>query len=128
MVGPQNSPDGTGCTSAGPKVLFATHYHELTTLADHLPRVENIHMAADEEDGDVTFLWTVPDGPADRSYGIHVAELAGVPNPVTDRARDLLAKLRSDRAIDVRGGGSTDQQVVFDLDSGEMRLADDGDD
>ncbi len=65
----------------GAKTLFATHYHELTGLAENLPRVANVHVAADERDGDVTFLRTVRDGPTDRSYGIHVADLAGVPAP-----------------------------------------------
>ncbi|MFB6210484.1 MAG: DNA mismatch repair protein MutS [Halobacteriales archaeon] len=101
--------------------LFATHYHELTQLADHIDGVHNVHVAAEERDGDVTFLRTVEDGPTDRSYGIHVAELAGVPAPVVDRARDVLARLREDKAIDVRGGESGTQQVVFDLGTGEFR-------
>ena len=106
----------------GAKTLFATHYHELTALGDELPTVENVHVAADESDGDVTFLRTVRDGPTDRSYGIHVAELAGVPDPVVSRSEDVLNRLREDEAIDVRGGNSTETtQVVFDLDGGELR-------
>ncbi|MFB6171449.1 MAG: DNA mismatch repair protein MutS, partial [Haloarculaceae archaeon] len=104
--------------------LFATHYHELTALADRLPDVHNVHMAADERDGDVTFLRTVDDGPANRSYGVHVADLAGVPGPVVDRADEVLDRLRADEAIDVRGGergGDGTRQVVFDLESGEFR-------
>jgi len=113
---------GARAAAPSPKTLFATHYHELTTLADHVAGVENAHMAADESDGDVTFLRTVRDGPADRSYGIHVAELAGVPDPVVDRAREVLRKLREEEAIDVRGGDVGEpQQVVFDLDSGQLR-------
>lgn len=107
------------------KTLFATHYHELTDLADRLPGVHNVHMAADDRDGDVTFLWTIDDGPADRSYGVHVAELASVPGPVVERSRTILERLREDKAIDVRGGESADgdgtQQVVFDLGSGQFR-------
>ena len=104
------------------KTLFATHYHELTDLADRLDGVENVHVAADERDGDVTFLHDVEEGPADRSYGVHVADLAGVPEPVVSRSRDVLAKLRADEAIEVRGGtGGETAQVVFDLGSGEMR-------
>ena len=83
--------------------------------------MENVHVAADEGDGDVTFLRTVREGPTDRSYGIHVAELAGVPDPVVDRSREVLDRLREDEAIEVQGsddGGTT--QVVFDLDSGRM--------
>ena len=109
----------------GAKTLFATHYHELTSLAEHLPRVANVHVAADERDGDVTFLRTIRDGPTDRSYGIHVADLAGVPDPVVDRATDVLDRLREEKAIEARGGGSSEPvQAVFDLESGTMRTAD----
>ncbi|MFB6184277.1 MAG: DNA mismatch repair protein MutS [Haloarculaceae archaeon] len=103
------------------KTLFATHYHELTTLADHLDRVANVHVAADERDGEVTFLRTVRDGPTDRSYGIHVADLAGVPDPVVDRSRDVLRKLREEKAIEAKGGSSGTKQAVFDLSSGQFR-------
>jgi DNA mismatch repair protein MutS len=103
------------------KTLFATHYHELTTLADHLERVHNVHVAADESDGDVTFLRTVRDGPTDRSYGIHVADLAGVPEPVVDRSRDVLDRLREEKAIEAKGGDSDPVQAVFDLSAGEFQ-------
>ncbi|WP_435180390.1 DNA mismatch repair protein MutS [Halorussus sp. AFM4] len=112
------------------KTLFATHYHELTGLADRLPGVRNVHVAADESEGDVTFLRTVEEGPTDRSYGIHVADLAGVPEPVVERSRDVLQRLREDKAVDVRGGetggsgeGGGTQQVVFDLDSGQFETS-----
>jgi DNA mismatch repair protein MutS len=115
----------------GCKCLFATHYHELTALADHLPRVENVHVAVagdDDADGDITFLRTVEEGPTDRSYGVHVAELAGVPDPVVDRSRDVLDRLREDRAIEARGAGTgaatgngETTQAVFDLGAGEFR-------
>jgi len=113
------------------KTLFATHYHELTSLADHLERVVNVHVAADERDGDVTFLRTVREGPTDRSYGVHVADLAGVPSPVVERSREVLDRLREDEAIEARGSGAPTeangggQQVVFDLDDGRLRAADD---
>ena len=104
------------------RTLFATHYHELTTLGEELPTVENVHVAADETDGDVTFLRTVREGATDRSYGIHVADLAGVPDPVVDRSRDVLDRLRENEAVEVRGsdtgGGTT--QAVFDLGSGQF--------
>jgi len=110
----------------GARTLFATHYHELTALGDHFDTVANVHIAADETDGNVTFLRTVRDGPTDRSYGIHVADLAGVPDPVVDRSQDVLGRLRDDKAIDVRGSdGSGDEtkQVVFDVQSGQMKTA-----
>ncbi len=82
----------------------------------------NVHVAADERDGEVTFLRTVRDGPTDRSYGIHVADLAGVPDPVVDRSRDVLERLREEKAIEAKGGGSSEPvQATFDLGSGTMR-------
>jgi DNA mismatch repair protein MutS len=106
------------------KTLFATHYHELTGLADRLPRVANVHIAADERDGDVTFLRTVRDGPTDRSYGIHVADLAGVPEPVVGRSREVLERLREEKAIEAKGGTSNEPvQTVFDVSSGQFRGA-----
>ncbi|MDS0280675.1 DNA mismatch repair protein MutS [Haloarcula onubensis] len=105
----------------GAFTLFATHYHELTALGDSLPTVENVHVAADESDGDVTFLRTVRDGPTNRSYGVHVADLAGVPDPVVSRSRAVLDRLRDDKAIEVQGGsGGGTTQAVFDLSSGEF--------
>jgi len=103
------------------KTLFATHYHELTSLAEHLDRVQNVHVAADESDGEVTFLRTVRDGATDRSYGIHVADLAGVPEPVVDRSRDVLDRLREEKAIEAKGGGGESVQAVFDLGSGQFQ-------
>jgi DNA mismatch repair protein MutS len=75
------------------RTLFATHYHELIGLEGLLPRVHNYHMAAVEKDGHVVFLYELRRGGADRSYGIHVAELAGIPRPVIRRASELLAAL-----------------------------------
>ncbi len=75
------------------RTLFATHYHELTTLEGVLPRIKNYHMAAIEQAGGVVFLYELRAGGADRSYGIHVAELAGMPRPVIKRARELLIEL-----------------------------------
>ncbi len=111
------------------KTLFATHYHELTTLADHLERVENVHVAVagdpdeSETGDDVTFLRTVRDGPTDRSYGVHVADLAGVPEPVVERSGDVLERLREEKAIEAKGGGGEPVQAVFDLGSGEFKTA-----
>ncbi|MFC5134311.1 MULTISPECIES: DNA mismatch repair protein MutS [Haloferacaceae] len=114
------------------RTLFATHYHELTTLADHLPRVENVHVAVDERDGDVTFLRTIRDGPTNRSYGVHVADIAGVPGPVVDRAGRVLDRLREEKAIEAKGGsrqgtgGDGTRQAVFDLSTGSFAGAEGG--
>jgi DNA mismatch repair protein MutS len=77
--------------------LFATHYHELTALADVLPRVANAHVAVREEAGDVVFEHRIVPGPSDRSYGVHVARLAGLPPVVVARAERLLAELQDGR-------------------------------
>jgi DNA mismatch repair protein MutS len=77
----------------GARTLFATHYHELTDLAGMLPRVRNFRMDVREEQGEVHFLHRVVPGGADRSYGIHVARLAGVPRSVTRRAEEILREL-----------------------------------
>ena len=74
-------------------VLFATHYHELTDLGGMLPRLVNRSMAVKEWRGSILFLHRVTDGRADRSYGIHVARLAGVPDEVCDRAEQILTNL-----------------------------------
>ena len=76
-----------------PRTLFATHYHELTGLADLLPDVANFNVAVSEEGGEVTFLHHIVPGGADRSYGIHVAQLAGLPRDVILRANDILRDL-----------------------------------
>ncbi|MDZ7726801.1 MAG: DNA mismatch repair protein MutS [Dehalococcoidia bacterium] len=73
------------------RTLFATHYHELTDLADILPRVRNAHVAVHEEGSEVVFEYRIAPGPSDRSYGIHVARLAGLPPAVLSRAEHLLA-------------------------------------
>jgi len=109
--------------------LFATHYHELTTLAAHLERVANVHVAVADEgaaDGEITFLRTIQEGPTDRSYGIHVADLAGVPLPVVDRARNVLEKLRNEKAIEAKASSGDSTQAVFDLSAGEFRTQTNG--
>src|SRR4029077_13369373 len=77
----------------GPKVLFATHYFELTELSEKLPGVHNARVTAREWGDQVVFLHKVEPGPADRAYGIHVAKLAGVPKKVLTRAQSLLQTL-----------------------------------
>jgi len=80
------------------RALFATHFHELTALSQKLDRTTNHTMKVREWDGDVVFLHEVAEGAADRSYGIQVARLAGLPEPVLDRARDVLFKLEQQQA------------------------------
>ncbi len=77
------------------KTLFATHYHELVALAQTLPKVKNYNVAVSDEGGKIVFLHRIVPGGADRSYGIHVAELAGLPKAVVQRAHDVLAALES---------------------------------
>jgi DNA mismatch repair protein MutS len=89
-------------TRARPKTLFATHYHELTDLADALPGVVNAHVAAREWKDDIVFLHKILPGRSDRSYGIQVARLAGLPASVISRARDILVALEHDELS--RGG------------------------
>ncbi|MBI5944379.1 MAG: DNA mismatch repair protein MutS [Chloroflexi bacterium] len=85
------------------KTLFATHYHELTQLADLLPGIRNYNVAVSEADNKVVFLHKIIAGGADRSYGIHVAQMAGLPAPVIQRANDIMAELEktSGRAVKI---------------------------
>jgi DNA mismatch repair protein MutS len=89
-------------TRARPKTIFATHYHELTDLADALPGVVNFHVVVREWKDDIVFLRKVVPGRSDRSYGIHVARLAGLPPAVVARAREILNGLERDELS--RGG------------------------
>ena len=82
-----NSPDHSA------KTLFATHYHELTELAENLPGAQNYQLTATETDGEVVFLHKLQKGKASKSYGIAVAKLAGLPGSVIDRAKDVLIRL-----------------------------------
>jgi DNA mismatch repair protein MutS len=77
----------------GARTLFATHYHELVQLAEHLPRLKNVHVVVKEWNDEIVFLRTLADGAAERSYGIQVARLAGLPQSVLQRAREVLATL-----------------------------------
>jgi DNA mismatch repair protein MutS len=88
-----------------PKTLFATHYHELTDLADATPGVVNYHVSAREWKDDIIFLRKIVPGRSDRSYGIQVARLAGLPSAVIARAREILAALERDELT--RGGRPT---------------------
>jgi len=86
------------------RTLFATHYHELTELARFLPRVRNYNVAVAEEGDHVIFLRKIVPGGADRSYGIHVAQLAGLPRPVIRRAEEILKNLEQEVQRSPAGG------------------------
>ena len=77
----------------GARTLFATHYHELVEVAKMLPRIQSMNVAVTEEEGNVVFLHKMIPGGADKSYGVHVAQLAGIPKPVIHRAEEILAEL-----------------------------------
>jgi DNA mismatch repair protein MutS len=81
----------------GAKTIFATHYHELVELANFLPRVKNFNVAVAEEKGRVIFLRRMLPGGADKSNGIHVAQLAGLPRAVVHRAEEVLSSLEDKR-------------------------------
>jgi DNA mismatch repair protein MutS len=93
--------------------LFATHYHELTQLSDLLPGVRNYNVAVSEADGKVVFLHKIIPGGADRSYGIHVAQLAGLPKPVIQRANEILRQLEASSGKAVRISPMAAQQMAL---------------
>lgn len=84
----------------GAKTLFSTHYHELTTLDDSLKHLRNVHVGATESNGELVFLHKVEPGPADKSYGIHVAKLAGLPDVLLKRADEILASLEKQPVVE----------------------------
>ena len=106
----------------GARTLFATHYHEMTQLGDQREGIKNYRVAVSERDGEVLFLRKIVEGGSDRSYGIHVARLAGLPNAVIERAEGVLAQLeqspaRSRRDLQADGGGAepaSNDRVAFD--------------
>ena len=102
------------------RALFATHFHELTRLAETLPRVFTLTMRVREWRGDLVFLHEVVPGAADRSYGVQVAKLAGLPASVVKRARTLLAQLEAGKA----GGASLDALPLFSFEAREPPKAD----
>jgi DNA mismatch repair protein MutS len=95
------------------KTLFATHYHELTQLADLLPGVRNYNVAVSESDGRVVFLHKIIPGGADRSYGIHVGQLAGLPGPVVQRADEILRQLEASSGKAVKLNPASPRQLAL---------------
>ena len=92
------------------KTLFSTHYHELTSLEKTLPRLKNVHVGATEKNGELVFLHKVSAGPADKSYGIHVAKLAGMPPSLLNRADEILKGLEhQDVQLTVKKADHKDQ-------------------
>ncbi len=90
--------DNIGC-----KMMFSTHYHELTDLENNLKHLKNVHVSAHEENGNVTFLHKIKDGSIDKSYGIHVAKLANLPDDLIKRASDILSVYESkERKRDIK--------------------------
>ena len=81
------------------KTLYSTHYHELTVLEETLPQLKNVHVGAVEQNGEVVFLHKLMDGPADKSYGIHVAKIAGMPTDLLSRAATILSALEADTPV-----------------------------
>ncbi len=95
------------------KTLFATHYHELTQLAELLPGVRTYNVAVSEADGTVVFLHRIVPGGADKSYGIHVAQLAGLPAPVVQRANEIMTELEKSSGQAVRLNPHAAQQAAL---------------
>ncbi len=106
-------------TRARPKTIFATHYHELTDLADAIPGVVNFHVVVREWKDDIVFLRKVVPGRSDRSYGIHVARLAGLPPAVVARAREILNGLERD---ELSRGGRPSMSAGGSASQGQMGL------
>ena len=97
------------------KTLFATHYHELTDLAGRLPQVINYHVAVDDSGDDVVFLRRILPGKADRSYGVHVAQMAGLPRAVVRRAEEIL--------FDLEASGAAGPSTLLDQAAGRKQKA-----
>lgn len=99
----------------GAKTLFATHYHELTDLDEALDHLDNVHVATLEQNGNVTFLHKITEGPADKSYGIHVAKIAGLPQPLLERADLILQKLENKPLPAKKVSDEQEQLSLFDF-------------
>lgn len=96
------------------KTLFATHYHELTGLVDFLKKAQNYNIGVKESGGEITFIRKILPGAQDKSYGIHVAALAGMPDEVINRANDILKSLEREKFISSKKGSSRKQKIKID--------------
>ena len=99
----------------GAKTLFATHYHELTDLDEALDHLDNVHVATLEQNGNVTFLHKITEGQADKYYGIHVARIAGLPQPLLERADLILQKLENKPLSAKKVADEQEQLSLFDF-------------
>lgn len=107
----------------GPRTLFATHYQELTQLEKHLPRLRNFSVAVKEWNDEIVFVRRVVPGAADRSYGIQVARLAGLPLAVIERAKEILAQLESEEAsVTLQAPQARQRKKIQVADSGAAQL------
>lgn len=103
------------------KTLFSTHYHELTVLEESLPHLKNIHVRAEEYDGKLVFLHKIQEGAADKSYGIHVAKLANLPDPLIERANDILEELENNDREEIQAENTDFNQLSFFPEEGELK-------
>lgn len=104
------------------KTLFSTHYHELTALEDNLSRLKNIHVRAEEYEGNVVFLHQIKEGAADKSYGIHVAKLASLPDKLIDRATVILNQLENyDVEERIQGNNESNQLSLFEEEVNQVK-------
>ena len=106
----------------GAKALFATHYHELTQMEAELSGVKNYNIAVKKRGDDITFLRRIVRGSADRSYGIEVAKLSGIPNAVIERAKQILKKTEEDGVVTYKSVSSNDIQIPIEMQAAEEIL------
>jgi DNA mismatch repair protein MutS len=98
-------------SKVGAKTLFATHYHHLTELSESLEGVRNLSMAVKEQGSDIVFLRKVVQGKANKSYGIQVAKLAGIPHEVIGRAEEVLSRIEEENVLEVKAGKKVHKQT-----------------
>ena len=106
----------------GAKTLFATHYHELTSLEEELEGIKNYNIAVKKRGDDITFLRRIVKGPADDSYGIEVAKLSGIPNPVIERAKEILRKTEEEGTVTYKMVVNDDTQMQLGFEGSEEIL------
>ena len=99
----------------GAKALFATHYHELTSMEDELQGIKNYNIAARKRGDEITFLRRIVSGPADDSYGIEVAKLSGIPDSVIERAKEILKACEEDGIVTYKSVENTDMQMPLEM-------------